>query len=83
MVQRWPAVPTAAKRMARRARSRLASSMTMTRVVAAELEDRAAEAAGDARRETLRPCDVEPVTEIERDARGRRPAAARPPRPGR
>ena len=39
VVQRWPAVPMAAKAMARSARSRSADGQTIARVVAAELQD--------------------------------------------
>ena len=51
VVQRWPAVPIAAKAIARSARSRSARRRDDHRIVAAELEQAAAEARGDARAE--------------------------------
>ena len=48
LVQRWPAVPTAPNTMDGTARSRLANSSTMMRVVAAKLEQALAETRGDA-----------------------------------
>ena len=50
-VQRWPAVPAAENTMPRTVRSRSARRRDDRRVVAAELEQQPAEAAGDARRD--------------------------------
>ena len=49
VVQRWPAVPAAENRIARAASSRSADWADDHRIVAAELEQHAAEALGDAR----------------------------------
>ncbi len=69
VVQRWPAVPTAAKMIARTASSRSARRRDDHRVVAAELQQRAAEALPRRAGRPRGPCAVEPVALTSGDAR--------------
>ena len=81
-VQRWPAVPTAPKTIARTARSRSASSVDDDGVVAAELEDACGRSVAATTCATWRPTAVEPVNEIERQPRDRASIASPIVRPG-
>ena len=63
-MQRWPAVPTAAKSVARSARSRSALGVTIDGVVAAEFEERPAQPLGRRPRRPRRPIRQLPVAEI-------------------
>ncbi len=77
VVQRWPAVPTAPNTTARTASSRSASSTHDDRVVAAQLEQRAAEPRAPPSARPARPTRVEPVDDDRAAGADRRACARR------